>query len=167
MLLNKWQTTSKNSNNYLLVLPSIFLVLMASSKAVYLQGLSSSCNLMAPGAEIISKSTSVKCLEADSFYKLRSHWEFSEHYMLEVPDIFICLGLRHTMAAGFQRWVLHLSTSLKNHTDRPHIKIILTSSPFPRLLIPAQHPTVKTELGKYNFWLINEVNVLISIIIFA
>ena len=47
------------------------------SKAVYLRGLSSSCNLMAPGAEIISKSTSVKGLEADAFYKLRSHWEFS------------------------------------------------------------------------------------------
>ena len=71
-----------------------------------------------------------------------------EHYMLEFPDIFICLEPLHTMAAGFQRWVLHLSISLKSHTTRPHFKVILTSSPFPRFPIPAQYPTIKTGLEK-------------------
>lgn len=105
LALCKKSQTGKNNNNYLLFLPVIILEWLASARQLTPRVFQAVAIWQHLGAEVISKATSVKCLEADACYELGSHWAFST--TTPTHDFFTWLGLLHSMAAGFQGWMSH------------------------------------------------------------
>lgn len=72
LALCKKSQTGKNNNNYLLFLPVIILEWLASARQLTPRVFQAVAIWQHLGAEVISKATSVKCLEADACYELGS-----------------------------------------------------------------------------------------------